>query len=207
MWPGRCSQPFHDEPTQPGPSATAALTAIGASTWPSAPPAWSSSTASSGAAASTRAPTGWPGTTTTGWIAPWRRSAGRPRGLAACSAPAFTPCCASTAPTCTAVACRPGRGNRARPPVVLRARPGPGAVRRRRGRARRHRHDQASPRRLKQRRRDGLAETVAGGPGGLLISSTSGSGEVAQPGRNADGESLEPSRAPGLLRLLPRPSP
>ena len=28
---------------------------------------------------SARAPTGWPGTTTTGWIAPWRRSVGRPR--------------------------------------------------------------------------------------------------------------------------------
>jgi hypothetical protein len=56
---------------------------------------------------STKAPTGWPGTTTTRWTAPWRRSAGKPRRSAAYSAPPPPRCCAFTAPTSKAAAWTP----------------------------------------------------------------------------------------------------
>jgi hypothetical protein len=64
----------------------------------------SSSTASSGPEASTKAPTGWCGTTTIGLTAPWRRPVGKPRRSAAYSAPVRPRCCAFTAPTSTAAA-------------------------------------------------------------------------------------------------------
>ena len=67
------------------------------------------------------APTGWPGTTTTAWTAPWRRSAGKPRRSAACSAPAPPRCCASTAPTSKAAAWTP-RAWRSSPPTCSAAR-------------------------------------------------------------------------------------
>jgi hypothetical protein len=46
-----------------------------------------------------RAPTGWHGTTTTGWTGPWRRSAGKLRSSAASLAPGRSGCCACMAPT------------------------------------------------------------------------------------------------------------
>jgi hypothetical protein len=46
-----------------------------------------------------RAPTGWHGTTTTGWTGRWRRSAGKLRSSAASLAPGRSGCCACMAPT------------------------------------------------------------------------------------------------------------
>ena len=72
--------------------------------------------------ASTRAPTGWSGTTTTRWIAPWRPSAGRRGGRPAARHPRRRAAVRPRRPRPGWRPGRPGRGDRARPPAPQRAR-------------------------------------------------------------------------------------